>query len=255
MSMLEMDESTPFDPVEATIETLQEAIVSARTTCYNIVLSYLTRIHAINPLINAIICLNPRALDEAKALDNALASGKKVGPLFGVPILLKDNFNTVDMKTTGGCLALKDLQPTEDAKVVKALKQAGAIMLGKANLHEMALEGLSVSSLGGQTRNPYDLTRTPGGSSGGSGAAVAASLCVFATGTDTVNSLRSPANANRLDRCALCCIMHVDFAVACSPVDLLAGLSAATVSFLSPLRKYVVRCYCFGKASFDCSRM
>lgn len=240
--MLEIIERMSFDPVEATIETVQEAIYSGRTTCHDIVISYLTRIHNINPLINAIISLDPSALDEAKALDDALASGKKVGPLFGVPILLKDNFNTIDMKTTGGCRALKDLQPSEDAKVVKALKEAGAVVIGKASLHEMALEGLSVSSLGGQTRNPYDLKRTPGGSSGGSGAAVAASLCVFATGTDTVNSLRSPASANRSDRCALCRSICIDFAVACSPVDLLVGLLAATASPLYPLRKYVVRC-------------
>ncbi|MDI1492362.1 MAG: hypothetical protein OHK93_003576 [Ramalina farinacea] len=102
------------------------------------------------------------------------------------------------MPTTGGCLALKDHLPTEDAAVVSALKEAGAVILGKTNMHEMALEGLSVSSLGGQTLNPYDLTRTPGGSSGGTGAAIAASFAVVGTGTDTMNSLRSPASANGL---------------------------------------------------------
>ncbi|KAL8864930.1 MAG: hypothetical protein Q9174_007159 [Haloplaca sp. 1 TL-2023] len=120
------------------------------------------------------------------------------GALFCIPILLKDNYDTADLKTTGGSLALADSQPTVDAPVVTAFKQAGAIILGKANLHELALEGLSVSSLGGQTRNPYDLTRTPGGSSGGTGAAIAASFAVFGTGTDTVNSLRNPASANSL---------------------------------------------------------
>jgi len=113
-------------------------------------------------------------------------------------VLLKDNYDTAGIPTTGGNLALARSQPTVDAPAVVALKRAGAIILGKANLHELALEGLSVSSLGGQTINPYDSTRTPGGSSGGSGAAVAASFCVFATGTDTVNSLRSPASANSL---------------------------------------------------------
>jgi Asp-tRNA(Asn)/Glu-tRNA(Gln) amidotransferase A subunit family amidase len=237
-----MNAQKGFDPVEATIETVQNAILSRRSTCHDVVMFYLTRIHAINPTINAIISLNPKALDDAIALDNALASGIKPGPLFGVPILLKDNFNTTNMKTTGGCLALKDLQPTADAKAVTALKEAGAIVLGKTNLHEMALEGLSVSSLGGQTRSPYDLTRTPGGSSGGSGAAVAASLCVFATGTDTVNSLRSPASANRLDRCAFRCIICIDLKVACSLVDRLVGSSAETVSCLYPSHKYVVHC-------------
>jgi len=194
-----MQSTCDFDPFEATIDKVREAILSRRTTCRQIVQAFLARISVINPIINAIICLNPKVLEEADATDYALAHGDSPGALVGVPVLLKDNFNTINMKTTGGCRALKDLQATEDAKVVKSLKEAGAIIIGKASMHEMALEGLSVSSLGGQTLNPYDLTRTPGGSSGGSGAAVAASLCVFATGTDTVNSLRSPASANRLD--------------------------------------------------------
>ncbi|KAK4981091.1 hypothetical protein LTR28_006528, partial [Elasticomyces elasticus] len=112
-----------------------------------------------------------------------------------------DNYDTKDIPTTGGNLDLAQSQPTEDAPAVTALKNAGAIILGKSNLHELALEGISVSSLGGQTINPYDFSRTPGGSSGGSGAAVAASFSVFATGTDTVNSLRSPASANSLFSC------------------------------------------------------
>ena len=127
-----------------------------------------------------------------------MASGNMTGALFCIPVLLKDSYDTANLKTTGGSLALADSQPAVDAPVVTAFKQAGAIILGKVNLHELALEGLSVSSLGGQTRNPYDLTRTPGGSSGGTGAAVAASFAVFGTGTDTVNSLRNPASANSL---------------------------------------------------------
>lgn len=192
-----MQSTFDFDPFEATIDTVREAILSHKVTCRQIVEAFLSRIAAINPIINAIISLNPKVLEEADVIDHALAHGNPPGALVGVPVLLKDNFNTINMKTTGGCRALSDLQASDDAKVVKLLKDAGAVILGKANMHEMALEGLSVSSLGGQTLNPYDLTRTPGGSSGGSGAAVAASLCVFATGTDTVNSLRSPASANR----------------------------------------------------------
>jgi len=102
------------------------------------------------------------------------------------------------MPSTGGCGALNASIPTKDGPAVTAFRQAGAVILGKSNLHELALEGLSVSSYGGQTINPYDFTRTPGGSSGGTGAAVAASFAVFGTGTDTVNSLRSPASANSL---------------------------------------------------------
>ena len=112
--------------------------------------------------------------------------------------MLKDNYNTADLPTTGGSAALTGAQPPEDAFVVARLRRAGAIILGKSNMHEFALAGTTMSSLGGQTRNPYDLTRTPGGSSGGTGAAVAANLAVAGTGSDTVNSIRSPASANAL---------------------------------------------------------
>lgn len=183
---------------ESTIGGIHDALYSGGTTCRSIVSSFLARIEAYNPSLNAIISLNPNALSRADEEDLALTSGNGTGKLFCIPVLLKDNYDTKDMNTTGGCRALADLQPADDAPVVKALKNAGAIILGKTNLHEMALEGLSVSSLGGQTVNPYDHTRTPGGSSGGTGAAIAAFFAVLGTGTDTVNSLRSPASANSL---------------------------------------------------------
>ncbi|KAL8662337.1 MAG: hypothetical protein Q9202_004795 [Teloschistes flavicans] len=138
------------------------------------------------------------AFSAADEKDLALAAGNVTGALFCIPVLLKDNYDTADMTTSGGCLDLRNSQPTIDAPSVTVMKRAGAIILGKTNLHELALEGLSVSSLGGQTVNPYDATRTPGGSSGGTGAAIAASFAVIGTGTDTVNSLRSPASANSL---------------------------------------------------------
>jgi Asp-tRNA(Asn)/Glu-tRNA(Gln) amidotransferase A subunit family amidase len=187
-----------FDAREATIETVQHAIFSGLTTCRGVVSAFITRIESFNPKINAVITLNPKALDIADELDLALAKGSVTGPLFGIPVLLKDNYDAVPMYTTGGCLALRDSKPTTDASTVIALRRAGAIILGKTNLHELALEGLSVSSYGGQSINPYDHARTPGGSSGGTGAAIAASFAVFGTGTDTVNSLRSPASANSL---------------------------------------------------------
>lgn len=118
----------------------------------------------------------------ADEMDAWIAAGNVTGSLFCIPVLLKDNYDTVEMKTTGGCLDLSRNKPTVDATVVTALKNAGVIILGKTNLHEMALEGLTVSSLGGQTINPYDHTRTPGGSSGGTGAAIASSFAVFGTG-------------------------------------------------------------------------
>jgi Asp-tRNA(Asn)/Glu-tRNA(Gln) amidotransferase A subunit family amidase len=188
----------PFDAREATIDSVHHALYSGLSTCREVVSSFIARIEAHNNRTNAIVTLNPSALAIADSLDKQLSAGSVTGPLFCVPVLLKDNYDTADMPTTGANLALAASQPTEDAPSVKALKGAGAVILGKTNLHELALEGLSVSSLGGQTINPYDPTRTPGGSSGGTGAAVASSFCVFGTGTDTVNSLRSPASANSL---------------------------------------------------------
>ena len=187
-----------FDVRESNIDTIHSALYGGILTCRNLVESFIARIEAYNPTINAILSLNPNAIAVADELDSALARGNATGALFCIPAFLKDNYDTTEMKTTGGCLELADSQPTVDAPAVMALKKAGAIILGKTNLHELALEGLSVSSLGGQTVNPYDLSRTPGGSSGGTGAAIAASFAVFGTGTDTVNSLRSPASANNL---------------------------------------------------------
>ena len=187
-----------FDVREATIEGVHNALFGGLTTCRGIVESFIARIETYNPALNAIITLNPDALTLADQQDASLAAGNTTGTLFCIPVLLKDNYDTKTMPTTGGCLDLANSRPSLDAPVVSALENAGAIILGKANLHELALEGLTVSSLGGQTVNPYDHTRTPGGSSGGTGAAIAASFAVFGTGTDTVNSLRSPASANSL---------------------------------------------------------
>ncbi|KAF1359631.1 amidase signature enzyme [Lizonia empirigonia] len=188
----------PFDAREASVDSVHHALYSRLSTCREIVSSFIACIEAHNNRTNAIITLNPNALNIADAFDEQLSAGNATEPLFCIPVLLKDNYDTADMPTTGANLALAKSQPTEDAPSVVALKRAGAVILGKTNLHELALEGISVSSLGGQTINPYDVTRTPGGSSGGTGAAVASSFCVFGTGTDTVNSLRSPASANSL---------------------------------------------------------
>ena len=188
----------PFDAREATISNVHDALFTQGYTCRDVVSSFLSRIERFNPTINALISLNEDALSVADQMDARIRSGSVSGSLFCVPILLKDNFDAVGMKTTGGSSGLAHNQPTADAPSVKALRNAGAIVLGKTNLHELALEGLTVSSLGGQTANPYDLTRTPGGSSGGTGAAIAAGFAVLGTGTDTMNSLRSPASANSL---------------------------------------------------------
>lgn len=139
-----------FDPREATIQTVHSALFSNLTTCRTVVSSFLSRIEAYNPAINAIISLNPHALALADSLDATLASGDASGKLFCIPILLKDNYDAVGMNTTAGCKDMEGSVPGVDAPVVQALRREGAVILGKANLHELALEGLSVSSLGGQ---------------------------------------------------------------------------------------------------------
>ncbi|KAF3061025.1 Glutamyl-tRNA(Gln) amidotransferase subunit A 2 [Daldinia childiae] len=172
-----------FEPLESTIGSVRAALVTNSSTCRTVVSSFLSRIERFNPTINAVISLNPDALLAADELDKKLAAGNLAGKLLCVPVLLKDNYDAVGTNTTGSCADLAGNRPIVDTPSVKALKKEGAVILGKTNLHEMALEGLTVSSLGGQTINPYDQTRTPGGSSGG---------------TDAVNSLRSPASANNL---------------------------------------------------------
>jgi amidase len=191
---------TPRDPEEVTISDLHSAYRSQSTTAARVVKSFLDRIHAYDqagPELNVVITLNPMALDEAAALDRSFrAHGRLVGPLHGIPLLLKDNINTKDLPTTGGSQSLAGYIPQTDAAITEKLRASGAIILAKVNLHEFAVWGETVSSIQGQTLNPYDLTRTPGGSSGGTGAGVAASFAVAGIGTDTVNSIRSPASAN-----------------------------------------------------------
>src|SRR5687767_11421936 len=162
----------PFDVFEKTIAELQAAMVAGTVSSARLVELYLRRIEAFDrngPRLNAVLALNPRAIEEARALDRERRQQGPRGPLHGIPALLKDNFDTRDLPTTGGCLALAGLVPTADAYQVWRLRDAGVILLGKVNLHELALGLTSVSSLGGQTLNPYDVARAPGGSSGGSG--------------------------------------------------------------------------------------
>ena len=186
------------DVEEATVERLQQQMRSGETSCSALVDAYLERIErwdGAGPGLASILALNPAARDLAAKFD-AMPREQDLGPLHGVPVVVKDNCNTMDMPTTGGCLALRGSIPTVESAVVRKLAGAGAIVLAKTNLHDLALSGTTVSSLGGQTRNPYDLERTPGGSSGGSGVAVAMNFAMAAIGTDTVNSIRSPASAN-----------------------------------------------------------
>jgi amidase len=190
-----------FDLFEKSIDELQAALAKKQITSRQLVERYLARIEAYDqqgPRINAFISLNPAALQTADALDRERAAGKVRGPLHGIPIVVKDNFDTADMPTTGSSIALATYRPARDAFQVARLRAAGVIVIGKTNLHELASGIVSVSSLGGQTRNPYDPARNPGGSSGGTGAAVAANFAAAGLGSDTCGSIRIPASHNSL---------------------------------------------------------
>ncbi|MBV9573771.1 MAG: amidase [Acidobacteriales bacterium] len=185
----------------ASINEIHRGLRSGKLTCHSLVRQYLDRINAYDqqgPALTAILYVNPKVLEQADAMDKQLKPATRLKPLQCIPVLLKDNFDTADMPTTGGSLALKGMQPAKDAFTVARLRQNGALILGKTNMHELAIAGLTASSLGGQTKNPYELARTPGGSSGGTGAALAANFATIGTGSDTVNSIRSPASANSL---------------------------------------------------------
>jgi amidase len=190
-----------FQLMEASIGEIHRGFESGKLTCHSLVRQYLDRVKAYDqqgPTLNAMLYVNPKVLEQADAMDEQFKRSAKLKPLQCVPVVLKDNFGTSDMPTTGAALALKGMQPSKDAFTVARLRQNGALILGKTNLHELALAGLTASSLGGQTRNPYELSRTPGGSSGGTGVALAANFATAGTGSDTVNSIRSPASANSL---------------------------------------------------------
>ncbi|WP_353198818.1 amidase family protein [Sandarakinorhabdus sp.] len=188
--------SRSSEVTEASIPELQAALASGKVTSRQLVAAYLARIAAFDqtgPALNSIVTLNPAALAQADALDKERATKGPRGPLHGIPVLVKDNFDTSDMPTSGGALALATLRPAQDAYQVARLRAAGAIILGKTAMHELAAGTTTISSLTGQSRNPYDPQRSPGGSSGGTGAAVAASFAAAGMGSDTCGSIRIPA--------------------------------------------------------------
>ncbi len=190
-----------FEVYEQSIPDLQAAQTAAKVTSKGLVESYLARIQAYDqagPRLNALVLINPRAREEAEALDRERAEKGPRGPLHGIPILIKDNYDTADMPTSGGTLALATLQPAADAFAVRKLKDAGAVILGKTTMHELASGITNISSLTDWTRNPYALNRTPGGSSGGTGAAIAASFAAAGMGSDTCGSIRIPSANNNL---------------------------------------------------------
>jgi amidase len=187
-----------FNILETTIADVHAAYRSGQLTCRHLVQSYLDRIENYDrqgPAINAIITINPTALKEAERLDAAFKAGGFVGPLHGVPIIMKDQGDAVGMPTTLGSVLFKDYYPDRDAFVVDKLKKAGAIILAKATLGELG-GGDTHGSLFGSTKNPYDLARTAGGSSGGSGASVSANFCTVAVGQEGFASIRRPSTWN-----------------------------------------------------------
>ncbi|MEM0978707.1 MAG: amidase family protein [Cyanobacteria bacterium P01_H01_bin.58] len=193
--------SATFTLEEATIGDINKAFDSGALTAESLTQLYLNRIEAYDDTLNSLIAVNPNALSIAEALDIERQTIGPRSPLHGIPVILKDNFDTFDMPTTAGSLALEGSIPPDDAFIVQKLRDAGAIILAKANMDELAHGGSpggGYSSLGGQTLNPYNFNRGPSGSSSGSAAAIAANLGVIGLGSDTLGSIRGPSMDNSL---------------------------------------------------------
>jgi amidase len=194
--------SETFRLDEATIDDIHSAFRSGELTCRRLVELYLARIEAYDksgPELNSVLTVNPSVLEEADGLDLAFErAGELSGPLHGIPLLVKDQAETAGIRTTFGSVAFEDYTPEEDATAVKRLKEAGALILAKTNLPDFATSWFAYSSAGGETKNPYDLGRDPGGSSSGTGAAVAANLGAVGIGEDTGGSIRVPASFDNL---------------------------------------------------------
>jgi amidase len=189
-----------FDILEATIDSIHAAYKSGELSCRRLVQMYLDRVEAYDkkgPAINAIITLNPKALDEADRLDAEFKKSGFVGSLHGIPVVVKDQADAAGMPTTLGSLVFKDYYPDRDCFVVENLKKAGAIILGKSTLGELG-GGDTHGSLFGSTRNPYDLERTVGGSSGGSAACVSANFSTIAVAQEGLASIRRPSTWNSI---------------------------------------------------------
>jgi len=188
-----------LDLEELSISTIHEKYASGKLTAVALVEAYLARIDSVNPKINALTIINPKALEIAKALDAEYKQSGILRPLHGIPMIVKDNINTIGMPTTAGSLALADFYPETDAFIIQQLEEAGVIILAKSNMAEWAFSPMhSESSTAGITRNPYNLDYVPAGSSGGTGAGVAANLGTIGLGTDTGNSIRGPSSHNAL---------------------------------------------------------
>lgn len=182
---------------ELTTQTLSELaamIRSRKVSAVEVVAAHLRRIERVNPALNAVVTLAPDALEQARRAEDALMRGEAVGPLHGVPVTIKDTIETKGLRTTAGSRVRADYVPERDAAAVARLRAAGAIILGKTNVAEMAASYDTVNPVFGQANNPYDLARTTGGSSGGEAAAIAACLSPAGLGSDLMGSIRVPAH-------------------------------------------------------------
>ena len=181
--------------VETTIAGLGSEIRNRKVSPVEVTRLFLERIERINPILNAYVTVTADdALAEAKRAEDEIAQGRYRGPLHSIPFSIKDNIATKGVRTTAGSKILDQWIPDFDATVVTKLKEAGAVILGKTNLHEWALGGTTINPFYGTTRNPWDLNRIAGGSSGGSAAAVSSSLCLGSIGTDSAQSVRNPGS-------------------------------------------------------------
>ncbi|MEX2527640.1 MAG: amidase family protein [Gemmatimonadota bacterium] len=192
-----LDGAGSVEAVELTIRELHSALANRRTRCRAVIQAHLDRIHAYDESsgLHAVTEINPNALTTADSIDAALAAGAPMGAMACVPVLVKDNFNTHDLPTTGGSVALLGNIPPTDAFMVRRLREEGAVILAKTNMAEWAFSPRqTISSSYGTTANAYDLARVPAGSSGGSASGVAAAFGVVGLGSDTGNSIRGPAS-------------------------------------------------------------
>jgi amidase len=192
--------TSAYDVEEVPLHRISEDLMASRTTSVAITRAYIDRIEAMDGPLNSVILVAPDAMDQAAASDARRADGNALGPLDGVPILVKDNHDAVGMPTTAGSFALEENYPDSDAEVVRRLRQAGAIILGKANLSQFAgfrnSASFNGSTVGGGTHNPYDVNRSAAGSSNGSGIATAMSFAAATLGTETGGSIIGPSSVN-----------------------------------------------------------
>ena len=187
--------------MEATIGSIHKAYTTGSLTATELVSMYLARIEKYDSIskLNSIVVINPSAMKDAARLDSLFLATGKLLPLHGIPLIIKDNIDTRGLQTAAGSAAMKGFEPSADATIIKRLREAGAIVLGKSNMAEWAFSPMvTISSIAGETLNPYNLDHVPAGSSGGTAAAVAANFGTAGLGTDTGNSIRGPSSHNAL---------------------------------------------------------